>query len=394
MFSLSAKFRKSRTPGGEGSVYYIIRQGKTERDITGNLRGTDESVMSEAKDRIAFDLMTLYCVIERQVEKGDEVTLDAIVHAGAEAILKFNPFTERLRNYRGKYPVSDDIAKISKLFSDKFERERKISRGDKKPPAGLIGYISALTAEYKTDGKPFARSLRSTQLKLASYLGNADLSLDSITPEFILDYRAYLIENLSADTVSFYIRVLRTVLRRAGKDGLLPKDFVWPPDVGLTVSRTSRKAETNIIGIDAIRRIERLDLSHDKTLELARDLFIFGFYAQGMELIDVANLKDSNLKNNILSYRRRQKGKERSVKLGENALAIIRKYHDKERGYLFPLLRRQWTYSYSTVRVEIAASMKKIGQMLNLPSGLTYSMNIYSWQSIIRSSNLAELLIS
>lgn len=69
MFSLSARFRKSRTPDAEGSVYYIIRDRKTERNITGNLRGMDESIMATAKDRIAFDLMTIYCVIERLLKR-------------------------------------------------------------------------------------------------------------------------------------------------------------------------------------------------------------------------------------------------------------------------------------------------------------------------------------
>ena len=128
-----------------------------------------------------------------------------------------------------------------------------------------------------------------------------------------------------------------------------------------------------------------MNLSCDKSLELARDAFMFGFYAQGMEFIDVANLRTDNLKDNVLTYRRRLKGKVRNVVLGNRALAIISK---------FPILQRKRSYAYSTVKVEIAASLKKIGQMLNLLHSLTFSMNIYSWQSIIRKTNITELFIS
>lgn len=393
MFSLSARFRKSRTPGVEGSVYYIIRDGKTERNITGNLRGMDESIMSTAKDRIAFDLMTIYCVIERLLKKDRETTIDDIVSAGTKAVTQSNPFTRRIRNYPGKYPVSDEIASVSKIFADKFMRKSISASNRKRVRTGLIGYISALANEYQENGKPYARSLRSSQLKLMVYLNNAEIPIASITPDFILDYKAYLSDNLSIDTVSFYLRTLRTVLRRAGKDGLLPDGFVWPSNVNLTVSRTSPRANTNAVDIETIHRIENLDLADDRTLDLARDMFMFGFYAKGMEFVDVANLKVENLNGNILTYRRRLKGKERTEMLGKGALSIIRKYQDKSRDYLFPLLQRRWMYSYTTVRSEIAISLKRIGRMLELPIPLTYSMNIYSWQSIIRNANIAKLLI-
>lgn len=393
MFSLSARFRKSRTPGADGTVYYVVRHGQTERNITGNLRGKDESVLSKEKDRIASDLMTIYCVIESLLEENNEVSLDEIASTGTKAILGDNPFAERLTSYAGIYLISDEIASISKMFSDRFEKKRTLVPTTKDLPSGLIGYISALTTEYKEKGKPFAKSLRSTQLKFMSYLNNADIPIASITPDFILDYKTYLSDNLSTDTVSFYLRTLRTVLRRAGKEGLQPDGFVWPASVNLTVSRTSQRSETYSLGIEVIQQIAKLDFTDVRRLDLARDIFLFGFYAKGMELVDVANLKVENLNGNILTYRRRLKGKERIVILGNAALSIIRKYHDKDRDYLFPLLQRQWMYSYTTVRCEIAASLKRIGHMLGLPIPLTYSMNIYSWQSIIRNANIAKLLI-
>lgn len=394
MFSLSARFRKSRTPGAEGSVYYIIRDRKTERNITGNLRGMDESIMATAKDRIAFDLMTIYCVIERLLKKNRETTLDDIVPAGTKAVSHSNPFTKRIRNYPGKYPVSDEIASVSKIFADKFMKKSISDSNRKKDRTGLIGYISALTNEYQENGKPYARSLRSSQLKLMVYLNNAEIPIASITPDFILDYKAYLSDNVAAGTVTFYLRVLRTVLIRAMREGLLSNDFVWPSDVKLTLSRSSPKPATNEVNIDTIRQLEKLNLSDDKTLELARDLFMFGFYAQGMELANIVNLRVDNLNGNILTYRKRGNGTERSVILGDKALSIIRKYHDKDRDSLFSLNRRRWPYSYTTIRTVIATSLKKIGQLLNLSSGLTFSMNIHVWKSISQSTNIAELLVS
>ena len=338
-------------------------------------------------------MMTIYCVIESLLERNGKITLDEIVTDGTKAIRDTNPFSERLMSYNDKYTISDEIATVSKMFSDKFERIRPSEDNDRSSIKGLISYISALTTEYKRCDKPFAKSLRSTQFKLMAYLNNADVPIVATSPDFILDYKAYLSQQVSTDTVSFYLRVLRTVLKRAWKDGMLSDGFIWPSRVKLTVSRTSQRSEINIISIVTIRKIRKLDLSDDRTLDLARDIFMFGFYAQGMELIDVANLKVENLRGNILTYRRRIKGKERTVMLGNGAISIIRKYQDKKRYYLFPLLQRQWMSSYTTVRNEIVVSLKKIGQILGSSIPLTYSMNIYSWQSIIRNTNIAKLLI-
>lgn len=393
MFSLSARFRRSRTQGVEGTVYYVIKQDKSERNITGNIHGIDQSVISDAKERIAFDLMTIYCVIESIFQTDNRIALDDIVQACAKAILKANPFEERIKNYRGKYPVSYDIAKVPKLFYDKFEPKRSISINHIEK-SGLIGYISYLIDEYNAEGKHFVHSLRNTQLSLLKYLRSTEIPLSSITNSFILGYNTYLSKRVSPSTVSFYLRVLRTVLKRAGKDNLLPMRFLWPSEIKTTLLRNSPTNRIYALDVKTIHRISSMNLSCDKSLELARDAFMFGFYAQGMEFIDVANLRTDNLKDNMLTFRRRLKGKVRNVVLGNRALAIISKYHDDNNEYIFPILKRKKLYAYSTVKVEIASSLKKIGQMLNLSHNLTFSMNIYSWQSIIRTSNIAELFIS
>lgn len=393
MFLLSAKFRKSQTPGVEGSVYYIIRQGKSERNITGYIRGIDSSIISKAKDRIAFDLMTIYCVIEKMFRHNNTVKLDEIAAAAAIAIRADNPFEERIKNYQSKYPISGDIAKVTKTFSDKFE-QIKIPVRNNHDKSGLIGYFSFLIDEYNTDGKHSAKSLHSTQMSLSKYLNGSNIPLSRITHSFVSGYNTYLTERVSMATASSYLRVLHTVLKRAEKENLMPKVFYWPSDIKTTVLRNSPKSETNVLDIKTIRRIEQIDLSYDESLEFARDVFMFGFYAQGMEFIDVANLRISNLEGNVLTYRRRLKGNERNVILGEKALAIIDKYFRDGNEYMFPILKGRWLYSYPVAKARVMVPLRKIGQILNLPCKLTFGMNIYSWHSIIRTTNITELFIT
>ena len=120
MFSLSARFRKSRTPGAHGSVFYSIREGKTDRCITGSLTGA----------------------VENLKKRNLEISLEQIVAKATEAISGHNPYKKRIDSYNGRYPVCDDVAKISKFFSDFFEREKKPATSF--DISTLQGFISSL----------------------------------------------------------------------------------------------------------------------------------------------------------------------------------------------------------------------------------------------------------
>lgn len=391
MFSLFVRFRKSRTPGADGSVYYRIRKDKTERCITGVLTGADENIIYEAKERIAFDLMTIYCVIEDLQKKTPDVSLDEIISKASVAILDYNPYKERISYYNGKYPICDHVAKISKLFSEFFERKQNACV--EFDTTTLHGFLSSLIQEYSREGKPYSKSLRSTQRSLDRYMKGKDIPLKSLTGNIVYDYKCYLDHKVTPETASFYIRNFRTVLIKAEREHLLPTDFAWPEAVKTNIPRLNNKSQSDGLELKYIRMMERLDLSSDKTLDFARDMFMFGFYAKGMELIDIAMLKRENLTQNTLRYKRRQKGKERQVDLGDKAMFIVEKYKNDCKEYLFPIIQRKWMYSYTTARAEFADSLKKIGSILQLPGKLTFNMNIYSWESIIRNVNIAESLI-
>ena len=392
MFSLSARFRKSRREGRAGTVYYQIHSGKSLRCITGTVKGEDEGVMNDARDKIASDLMTIYCIIESRYKNGEDMSIDTIAEASAKALAGENPYVGQLKGMSGKYMIHKEVATVCKVFSDKFEVLKSV--GAIKPnPATLSEYFAKLIIDYETLGKPYVKSLRNTQNSIARYLNGADLPLSGLTTDFILDYRKYLAGQLSPGTVAFYLRVLHTVITRGEKEGLIPAGFKWP--ISAKIVLRAKEDNSNALDITTIRNMEQLDLSHDRTLELTRDMFMFGFYAQGMELDEIMNLKSGNITGNILTYRRRQIGKIRNIPLGAKALSIVQKYKAPDSEFVFPFLTLgKWTYSDSTFKLKVSKAIESIGRLLKSPVKLTFNMNIYSWKSIVGNANIAELLIS
>lgn len=117
-------------------------------------------------------------------------------------------------------------------------------------------------------------------------------------------YEAYLKSTgVSMNTISFYNRILRAVYNRAVEKGFTKQVFPFK-NVYTGVEKTIRRG----LPIKTIRNIRNLDLSHCPSLDYARDMFLFSFYTRGMSFVDMAYLKKNDLKNGILTYRRKKTG--------------------------------------------------------------------------------------
>ena len=144
-----------------------------------------------------------------------------------------------------------------------------------------------------------------------------DVPLDSVTSDMMLLYEAYLkARGVRMYTISFCMRNLRSVYNRAVEKGLTAQNYPFR-HVYTGVDKTVKRA----ISIKAIKALKEQDLSMKPSLDFARDMFMFSFYTRGMSFVDMAYLRNTDLKNGLLTYLRRKTGQElstngRSVWLG------------------------------------------------------------------------------
>ena len=393
MFSITARFRKSRTEGVAGAVYYVIREGSAERNVTSVVRGADERVLLTARRQIVCDLKSFYCVTEHLSESRGQVTLDEVADESRRLFAGDNPYLDRIRSCGEHFPIKSDIATVGRDFRDDFEPQAP--RPEDSDRSLLLGYIDSLIAGYRLQGKGFANTLRSLRLSLSGFLGGAEVHVSEVSPDLIMDYSRYLQgRRVAPSTVSFYLRGLRSVLNQAREAGLTDLEFNWPANVDISVDHSQKNTRMKSLDAAMIRKIADADLSSEGNLAFVRDVFMFCFYAHGLELVDVANLRVENLRGDVLSYRRRLKGKAVEVKLGEKAMAIVRRYAEAGNPYIFPMLQRKGkAYSFTYVRDEFSKAMKRIGHAVVSPVSLTFGMSRYSWLAIMAASNVAEMIV-
>ena len=267
-------------------------------------------------------------------------------------------------------------------------------------PHTLSGYIEyrakELTEQKKTASAHHCRSLRNSFARFLSQKKKIaeNFTLQAINEQIIIDYAGYL-EALKLDpnTVSFYLRVLRSILNRAADDGLIERQ----PSLFRKVNTRIEKTEKRAVAPQVMQNIMHLDdkqLKNSATLRMAVDLFLFAYYAQGMAFIDIAYLTKNNIRGKYLVYVRRKTGQTLKVKILPVMQAIIERYQNEKWPYLFPVLKTQ-DASYkkyeSALRLQ-NLRLKTIGEIVG--TKLSTYIPRHTWASMAKTRGIPEELIS
>lgn len=399
MFLISVSFRSSRSTGDKGKpgivFYRIARHGlneqRIERCVNSDIKGADESVLQTEREKIISQIRLLYCVIERREEQGKPFTIDDVVNDFREALSGDKSMAEVIAKAQTDFPLRRDIVSIGREFKGAFQYV--FSAPAKETGENLSDFVFSLTQSLRNDRRNSqAHSFASLLSSLREFVKTDEIKFADIDAGFVHDYAGWLKQTgITESTQSFYLRTLRTLLNKAQKNGLVEVSPEWFMEVNTRIYKPSDSRDTKL-SRDVLLKIENLDLPSNGPLALVRDMFMFGFYCEGMELVDIANLTTDNLKDGLMIYRRRQKGVKKVVVLGSEAKKIIKRYVIPGQHYIFPLLGMSGHIMFSTVSNYVRQYLKTIGEKVGFPQ-LTFSMNIGAYKSLMSSVNVSELLL-
>ena len=179
-----------------------------------------------------------------------------------------------------------------------------------------------------------------------------DITFQEIDVRLLKEFERYLLKDhpdqrKRAGTVSIYMRTLRALYNLAISEGIAATD---------DYSFSQRKGDHNYEmpkGNNAKRALSSDEISRLLSLKVNSDYYrymIFTYYAFGVNFIDLAHLKWTNIHDNILSYQRKKLEHIGDnvgmveVPLDDHALGVL-KYYKPLTGidrlnYIFPILDR------------------------------------------------------
>ena len=231
--------------------------------------------------------------------------------------------------------------------------------------------------------------------RFMEFRNHEDLAFTKMTSDMMEMYQAWLFNRgVKQNTVSFYLRTLRTLYNKAVEAGHAPDKDIFA-HVQTANVRTAKRA----ISVKDIRKIEKLYLPCGSSLDKARDLFLLSFYLRGMAFVDMAFLKKSDLKCGLVSYNRRKTHQNINIEWIKPMQAIIDKYAEqtKDSPYMLPILTGKEASPYTAYRkVEHNTNynLKKIGEMIGLKIPLTTYVARHTWASIALHMNIPIATIS
>lgn len=239
-----------------------------------------------------------------------------------------------------------------------------------------------------------ARNYRRTMNSVSNYLAGCDLPLEALTERFVEGYNAALEHRgVVRNTVSFYMRILRSVYNKAVRERLVEQTYPFR-FVYTGVDRTRKRAVDERV----IARLFRLDLRHSESLSRARDLFIFSYCTRGMSFVDMAYLRKTNIRNGLICYTRHKTRQQLCVRVEPVVQRIIDRYASCSAIYVLPVLHTEESSAaftqYQTALNYYNRQLKILSAMLHLDSSLTSYTARHSWATAARNHNIPISVIS
>lgn len=383
MASVKVKFRPAGGQGGRGVVYYqVIHERRLGRIFTDyrlmagewdagrhtvavpHVRSERGKVLYGMRQRIRQDIDRLHRII-RRLEYREYYSVDDVV--------------EEYERYRRRYT----------LF------------------AYMESNISRLCAQGKTrTAETYMAALRSFR----KFRGGEDLMLDALSGEVLEAYELWHHRRgVAANTSSFYMRILRALYNRA-----IDQDIIDDRRPFRHVYTGVDKTEKRALPLVDLRRLRGLELTEHPALAYARDMFMLSFCMRGMSFVDMSFLRKTDLRDGVVTYRRRKTGQLLKVRWTGEMQAIVDRYApgavspggpapggyapSADSPYLLPILgsevEEEGDVTYRRKAYNINRALKRIGVMLNLGVPLTLYVARHSWASVARQQGVPLSVIS
>jgi integrase len=401
MATISFHYRPSkRYANPEGSLFIRIIHNRKNRDI-----GTNYHIYPNEWDeeKQCIRLPDTYSLRMQYLIELDDKIQDDVQKLSTTVIL--------LEEY-GNYTIDD----ILRGFQIK-PQENKIT--------SYVEKVCNMLVENGQDRT--ARAYRTATNRLLEYNRYQDLCLDEINSTMIRKYELYLKElGKNMNTISFYMRNLRSIYNRAIKDHLILPRYENPFESVYTGIYPTRKRALTKEEMHQLSQLEvhmydyerkRLPLQFrmkaqkdanincqimhqiDPDLQYALALFMFCFHARGMSFIDLAFLKKKNIKGDEINYCRKKTRKNMRIKI-TLPMKFILDYFDpmtKNSPYVFPIIvpgNGKERVQYENALHEQNKQLKKLGRLAGIEKTVTTHVARHSWATIARMEHIPLSVIS
>ena len=249
----------------------------------------------------------------------------------------------------------------------------------------------------KAGRKSYAQSIKQTYNSLKEYRHNLNFYFDEIDVNWLKRYEQFLREKrLSENTIGIRFRNLRAIYNVAVEEDVVSSDRY--PFKKFKIARINQETIKRALTKADIERILSFKSSNN-FMRFPIDIFAFTYYCGGINFTDIAKLTQANIMDGRLIYKRQKTKKLIRIPLQPQALALVKKYHNVNSPYLFPILspfhktEEQKADRIHKVITKVNERLKQIGVILKLPIKLTTYVARHSQATVMKRAGVSTAVI-
>ncbi len=257
-------------------------------------------------------------------------------------------------------------------------------------------HLSRLEEEKRTG---YRLSIQQTYNSLIKFNRHLDIPFSEMDYNWLRRYETLLRkQGKSENTIGIRFRTIRMIFNLAIEMEVVKPEYY--PFKKFKVSKLHQDTAKRAITKDDVQAIINYPTAGKGFYVcLAIDLFTFSYFMGGINFVDMAFLTERNVIDNRLIYTRKKTGKLINLPLQERAALLLKRYKDKSKPYLFPILsdfhktEQQRLNRLHKVITKVNTVLKSLGEELNTPVKLTTYVARHSYATILKRAGVPTSII-
>jgi integrase/recombinase XerD len=320
-------------------------------------------------------------------------------------LAKRRPVQDVIREQLSDNMIATNEGKNKKYGQRKFDRIRSnVNYTAMGPLAVAFGdYIRLLEAQERIGT---SECYFTTLMNLLRF--KSSLRFEDVTITFLYEYERWMLSHgRSLTTIGIYLRALRSIFNMQIAENQIPQ-ACYPFGKRKYQIPTGANVKKALELSDIKKIYDYSPQSENKNEAFAKDIWLFGYFSNGINIKDIAYLKYINIDEDFLIIKRektkfttRSKPKNILIPINDDMRAIIERWGNKDKdadNYIFPVLenglsahrKRELVQCFTTI---VNKWMKKIAENAGIKKKVLTMTYRHSYATVLKRAGVSSEFI-